>query len=73
MPHIELGPEDEKNARDVDGSTGHNYPRVEMPFNSLMTEFYEGSDINDLLQHMLAHIKTQVENLECLGVVFDWI
>ena len=33
-----------------------------MPFNSLMTEFFEGSDINDLIQRMLAHIKTQVEN-----------
>ena len=27
-----------------------------------MTEFFEGSDINDLIQRMLAHIKTQVEN-----------
>ena len=41
---------------------GDNYTRVEMPFNSLMTEFFEGSDINDLIQRMLAHIKTQVEN-----------
>ena len=38
------------------------YIRVEMPFNSLMTEFFEGSDINDLIQRMLASIKTQVEN-----------
>ena len=27
-----------------------------------MTEFFEGSDINDLIQHMLAHIKAQAEN-----------
>ena len=33
-----------------------------MPFNSQMTEFFEGSEINDLIQRMLAHIKTQVEN-----------
>ena len=39
-----------------------NYTRVEMPFNSLMTEFFEGSDINELIKRMLAHIKTQVEN-----------
>ena len=39
-----------------------NYTRVEMSFNSLMTEFFEGSDINDLIRSMLAHIKTQVEN-----------
>ena len=46
----------------VDGSTGDNYIRVEMLFNSLMTEFFEGSDINNLLQGMLGHIKTQAEN-----------
>ena len=27
-----------------------------------LTEFFEGSDINDLIQRMVAHIKTQVEN-----------
>ena len=63
MPLIELDPEDAKNAQELDdGITGDNYIRVEMPFNSLMTEFFEGSDINDLIQRMLAHIKTQVEN-----------
>ena len=62
MPLIELRPEDAKNAQDIDGNTGDNCSRVEMPFNSLMTEFFEGSDINDLIQRMLAHIKTQVEN-----------
>ena len=33
-----------------------------MPFNSLMTEFFEVSDINDLMQRMLAYIKAQTEN-----------
>ena len=33
-----------------------------MPFNSLMTEFFEASDINDLIQRMLAYIKAQTEN-----------
>ena len=33
-----------------------------MPFNSLMIEFFEGSDINELIKRMLAHIKAQVEN-----------
>ena len=32
-----LDPEDVKNAQDVDGSTGDNYIRVEMPFNSLVS------------------------------------
>ena len=62
MPRIKLDPEDAKNAENVDGITCDNYIRVEMPFNSLMTEFFEGSDINDLIQRILAHIKTQVEN-----------
>ena len=63
MPLIELDPEDAKNAQDLDdGITGDNYIRVEMPFNSLMTEFFEASDINDLIQRMLAYIKAQTEN-----------
>ena len=60
---IELDPEDEKNAQELDdGITADNYTRVEMSFNSLMTEFFQGSDNNDLIQYMLAYIKTQVEN-----------
>ena len=58
MPLIELDPEDAKNARDLDdGTSGDNYIRNEMPFNSLMTEFFEANDINDLIQRMLAYIK----------------
>ena len=33
-----------------------------MPFNSLMTEFFEGSDIDGLIQHIFTYIKTQIEN-----------
>ena len=36
--------------------------RIEMPFNSLMTEFFEGSDINDLIQRMLTYVRAQTEN-----------
>ena len=65
MPLTELDPEDAKNAQDLDdGITGDHYIRVEMPFNSLMTEFFQGSDNNDLIQRMLAYIKTQTENLK---------
>ena len=40
LPLIELDPEDEKHAQDLDdGSTRDNYLRVEMPFNSLMISF----------------------------------
>ena len=59
---ITLDPEDAEGAQDIRGKTSDNYTRVEMPFNSLLTEFFEGSDINDLIQRMLAHIKTQAEN-----------
>ena len=63
MPLIELDPEDAKNAQDLDdGTTGDNYIRVEMPFNSLMTEFFDASDINDLIERMLLYIRTQIEN-----------
>ena len=65
MPVIELDPEDAKNAQDLDdGITGDNYIRVKMPFNSIMTEFFQGSDNNDLIERMLAYIKTQIENLK---------
>ena len=63
MPLIELDLEDAKNAQDLDdGITGDNYTWVKMPFNSLMTAFFEASDINGLIQRMLAYIKAQTEN-----------
>ena len=61
-PLIELDPEDAKNAQELDDGTGDNYIRVKMPFNSLMTGVFEGSDINNLIQRMLAHIKTPTGN-----------
>ena len=62
-PRIDLDPEDlEDDTLYRDGGTGDNYIRTEMPFNSLITEFFEGSDINNLIQHMIAHIKAQTEN-----------
>ena len=35
-----------------------------MSFNSVMTDFFDASDINDLIEHMLAYIKVQTENLK---------
>ena len=54
-------------------NSGYNYIRVEMPFNSLMTEFFEGGDISDLIQSILAHIKTQIKNPLMLRVSLHWI
>ena len=58
---ITLDPEDLEGPQDT-GYPGDNYIKVHMPFNSLMTEFFEGSNIDRLIKRMSAHIKTQVEN-----------
>ena len=57
---IPLDPEDVDGAQDIGGNTV--YIRVDMPSKSLMTEFYEGSNMKEQLQCMFAYIKTQVEN-----------
>ena len=63
MPLIELDPDDAKNAQDLDDViTGDNYIRVGMPFNSIMAQFFQGSDNNDLIECMLAYINAQTEN-----------
>ena len=54
---ITLDPEDLEGGQEIGGNTGDNYIRVEMPFNSLMTEVFEDSDIDGLIQRMVAHIK----------------
>ena len=64
-----------KKLKELDDGSGDKYIRIEMPFNSLMTEFFEGSDINHLIKRMLAHIKTQTENPKFLesGFTLDKI
>ena len=61
---VKLDPEDVKNDEELDDSNVNDicYEKTEMPFNSLMTEFFDASDINDLIERMLAHIKGQTEN-----------
>ena len=59
---IDLGPENLEDVQVLNDGIVDNYIRIEMPFNSLMTEFFQGSNISDLIQRMLAHIKTQTEN-----------
>ena len=58
---IRLEPEDLEGAQDLEG-TGDGYIRIDMPFNSKMTEFFQGSDVEELLRGMFAHIKTQIQN-----------
>ena len=49
-----------------EGGPNDNYIRM------LMTEFFEGSDINDLIQCMHTS-RHKLKILECLRVVFHWI
>ena len=36
--------------------------RVELAFNSLMTSVYRGSDLDEIVDGMIAHMKFQIEN-----------
>ena len=36
--------------------------RVEKPFHSRMTEIHQGSDLDEIIDEMLAHMKTQIGN-----------
>ena len=38
------------------------FDRVEKQFNSRMTEIFQGSDLNEIVNEMFAHMKTQIEN-----------
>ena len=42
----------------VDGIVG----RERLPFNSWMTEIFQGSDLNEIINEMFSHMKTQIEN-----------
>ena len=61
---IKLDPENAKNDQGLDAGTAGDiyYENIEMPFNSLVTEFFDASDINDLIERRLAYIKAQTEN-----------
>ena len=53
-----------KNAAGLDEDTTDDiyYEKIEMPFNSVMTELFDASHINDLIERMLPYIKAQTEN-----------
>ena len=38
------------------------FDRVRLPFNSRMTEIFQGSDFNEIVDEMFAHMRTQIEN-----------
>ena len=47
--------------------------RVRLPFNSRMTDVFQGSDFNEIVNEMFAQMKTQIENpaLKHSGFRFD--
>ncbi|WP_171479370.1 hypothetical protein, partial [Acinetobacter baumannii] len=49
--------------------------QVDKVFNSKMREFFQGSDMDEMLSEMFAHIKTQVEHpaLPKSGFTLDYI
>ena len=49
------------------------FDRVELPFNSRMTEILQGSDYNEIVNKMFAHMRTQIKNsaLRNSRFVFD--
>ena len=59
---LTLDTRDFEYVQDIRNKTGDNYTKVEIPFNSMMKEFFEGSNIEELIQRMFAHIRRQVEN-----------
>ena len=61
---IKLLVKDPEDAQDLDDGTTDDiyYEKIEMLFNSTMTEFFCASDISDLIERMLAYIKAQTQN-----------
>ena len=55
-PAITLNTENEEDAEDLE------HTEDDMPFNSVITEIFSGDGTEELIQHMFAHINTQVVN-----------
>ena len=70
---ITLDPEDVEGAEDKGNNTVDNCIGVEMPFNSLMREVFEGNDTDELIQRMNAHIKMEAVNHLMPERAFRWI
>ena len=54
-----------------EGSAGPEVAaRVELAFNSTMTNVHRGSDLDQIVDGMIAHMKTQIEKPELLNSRF---
>ena len=51
-------PEDFQGAQDIHHNTGDRYIKIKVSLNSLMTEFFEVSDIEELIQELIKYCLT---------------
>ena len=57
---ITLDPKDAKGTHNVGSNIGDNCIRAEVSFNSLITESFEGSDMENLIQNIFAQNRLQI-------------
>lgn len=57
-----LDPKDFQDAQNIGGNTANKYIKIEILFNSLITEFSERNKIEELMQCLFVYIITQMEN-----------
>ena len=64
-----------KQALEDDAGSTIGFDRVRLPFNRRMTEIIQGSNLNEIVDEMIAQMKTQIENpaLANSRFVFDEI
>ena len=59
---FELSEEEMRGAQDLSSAKADQFIRIDKVFNSKMTEIFEGSDLDEILEVMFASIKAQVEH-----------
>ena len=70
---ITLDPEDVEGAQNIENNICDKYIKVEMTINSLMTEFFEGRNMEELIRRIFVHVKSQVGNhrMPGSGLILD--
>ena len=57
-----LDPKNVEDTQDVNGNNGNNYIKVELLSMSLIEKFFKDRNIDELMQRIFVHIKTQIES-----------
>ena len=60
---ITLDSEDEEGAQDIGDNTCDKYIKIDILISSLIRKLFKGSNIEQLIQRMFVHIRTQLKNL----------